>query len=162
MDQDGATKATAALKYGGLHIQTASADERLSVDLEQGGSSRLKNYHQSVSAREEEQMAPVPDADFWTLWTLLGVFRPAEASPGMAEYRASTAQEMERVLLAFLGPSSLNSAVGGFRYPWDARLYARLSQEFLSKMIHPVPASTPEPNTGSSTGPNIRAAIHDS
>ncbi|KAE8231857.1 hypothetical protein CF326_g3117 [Tilletia indica] len=54
----------------------------------------------------------------------------AGCSFGRYDDRSLLAQEMERVLVAITGLSSLNSAAGGFYFPWDHAILKQSTESF--------------------------------
>ncbi|KAE8222573.1 hypothetical protein CF326_g8350 [Tilletia indica] len=99
-----------------------------------------------------------------SIWALRDVDMPAADA---YEFRSSeVAQEMERILIAIVGLSALNSAVGGHSYPWDTQIYHGLSQDFFRHIDNKAPPanittalnpSLAQPRLGN----NIRSAIQE-
>ncbi|CAD6919248.1 unnamed protein product [Tilletia controversa] len=106
-----------APKYAG---QTFAEDikDRLEVDEVLPPQTRLGNWLKMRG----------PAASM-SIWALRDVDMPATDA---YEFRSSdVAQEMERILIAIVGLSALNSAVGGHSYPWGTQIYHGLSQDFF-------------------------------
>ncbi|KAK0522279.1 hypothetical protein OC834_006342 [Tilletia horrida] len=112
--------ASAYIKYAGetsAHDDVAARlhqDERAEMPTRFGAwtsvRQSLKSARDVVSSDE--------DATF-TIWSLKMVHTAAERTGATAFRESEVAQEMERALIAVLGFSSLNSAVGGRHFPWD-------------------------------------------
>ncbi|KAK0550346.1 hypothetical protein OC844_006739, partial [Tilletia horrida] len=91
-------------------------------------------------------MSPEDGHNGWDVWTLKDVFPPGGPLAGHRDLRKSrVAQEMERVLVALVGPTAIDSAVGGFHYPWNAHTYDGLITQMIGALQtppRPPPAQT--------------------
>ncbi|KAE8240814.1 hypothetical protein A4X03_0g8333 [Tilletia caries] len=141
-----------ALKYAG---QTFAEDvkDRLEADKVLSPHTRLGNWLKMRG----------PAASM-SIWALRDVGMPAADA---YEIRSSdVAREMERRLIAIVGLSALNSAVGGHSYPWDTQIYHGLSQDFFRHIDNKAPLANIKTALSPSLaqprlGNNIRSAIQE-
>ncbi|KAK0519520.1 hypothetical protein OC835_007497, partial [Tilletia horrida] len=137
-------------KYAGEYVSAISAQERHEEDQRTLPRSRLGNWLRLLQSEKLEQLGGV------RVWTLVGVSPPGGLPPSHIAYRSDPiAQEMERVVIAILGPAALNSAAGGFHYPFDTRLYDNLVSQFRQHL------DTADSSSAEQSHPAVRSRLND-
>ncbi|KAE8262967.1 hypothetical protein A4X09_0g7347 [Tilletia walkeri] len=124
------------IKYVGQQLSSEDVASRLVEDEIEASPARRNNWsrvQQQAPVNTPQQQTPLSTSrsisGLFTIWALRNV-KPPATTP--LDFRASeVSQEMERVWVAVAGLCALNSAPGGFHYPWDFGIYDGISERFI-------------------------------